>query len=80
MSFHDWRADALCAEIDLEIFFPGKGGDGAREARAVCTLCQVRAECLQFALDVELDSYRYGIYGGLNPRERSELAAERSTA
>lgn len=65
----DWRDLALCAEVDSEIFFPEKGCS-TREAKLICRLCDVRAECLSFAL--ELDE-RFGIYGGLSERGRRRL-------
>jgi len=39
-----------------------------RKAKAVCASCPVRAECLDYVLR---NSVRYGIWGGLNERERS---------
>ena len=75
-SFHlfprpdDWTLDALCAQVDPELFFPEKGGS-TREAIAVCRSCEVRAECLQAALDNE---ERFGIWGGLSERQRRRLA------
>ena len=40
-----WQERALCAQTDPEAFFPEKGGS-TRDAKRVCTGCQVRAECL----------------------------------
>ena len=67
----DWRDSALCAEVDPEIFFPEKG-ESARPAKRVCAGCEVRAECLQEALD---RGERFGVWGGLSERERRALAA-----
>lgn len=64
-----WMAEALCAEIGSEFFFPEKGGSTAN-ARAVCAMCPVTAECLQFAVDEDL---RIGIYGGLSGGQRRKL-------
>ena len=64
-----WQADALCAETDPEAFFPEKGGS-TREAKKVCVSCEVRAECLGFALG---NDERFGIWGGLSERERRRL-------
>ncbi|TFV88178.1 WhiB family transcriptional regulator [Blastococcus sp. CT_GayMR20] len=64
-----WRLDALCAETDPEAFFPEKGGS-TREAKRVCTGCDVRAECLEYAL---ANDERFGIWGGLSERERRRL-------
>lgn len=73
-----WMDDALCAQVDPELFFPGKGGS-TRDAKAVCAKCTVAAECLDYALAYEAGehgtstSYPSGIYGGLSERERYRL-------
>ncbi|GGA65223.1 hypothetical protein GCM10011490_14860 [Pseudoclavibacter endophyticus] len=64
-----WQADALCAQTDPESFFPEKGGS-TRDAKRVCTSCEVRAECLEYALE---NDERFGIWGGLSERERRKL-------
>jgi len=65
----EWKDRALCAETDPEAFFPEKGGS-TREAKKVCVSCDVRAECLDFALG---NDERFGIWGGLSERERRRL-------
>lgn len=60
---------ALCAQTDPEIFFPEKGGS-TREAKKICAGCEVRAECLAYALN---NDERFGIWGGLSERERRRL-------
>ncbi len=64
-----WQERALCAQTDPEAFFPEKGGS-TREAKRVCTGCEVRAECLEYAL---ANDERFGIWGGLSERERRRL-------
>jgi WhiB family redox-sensing transcriptional regulator len=64
-----WQERALCAETDPEAFFPEKGGS-TREAKRICTGCEVRAECLEYALG---NDERFGIWGGLSERERRRL-------
>ena len=64
-----WQERALCAQTDPEAFFPEKGGS-TREAKKVCTGCEVRAECLEYAL---ANDERFGIWGGLSERERRKL-------
>ncbi len=64
-----WHDEALCAETDPEAFFPEKGGS-TREAKKVCVRCEVRAECLEYALAKD---ERFGIWGGLSERERRRL-------
>lgn len=67
--FEDWRERALCREVDTEVFFPDKGGS-TREAKRVCATCEVRTQCLDYALQRD---ERFGIYGGLSERERRKL-------
>jgi hypothetical protein len=69
MPMTDWKDRALCAETDPEAFFPGKGGSTAL-AKRVCAACEVRAECLQDALDRREP---FGIWGGKSERERRRL-------
>ncbi len=65
----DWQERALCAQTDPEAFFPEKGGS-TREAKRICAGCEVRAECLEYALTFD---ERFGIWGGLSERERRRL-------
>lgn len=69
-----WQTDALCSQTDPEAFFPEKGGS-TRDAKRICTMCEVRDECLQYALD---NDERFGIWGGLSERERRRLKREAS--
>lgn len=65
----DWQERALCAQTDPEAFFPEKGGS-TREAKRICQGCEVRSECLEYALQHD---ERFGIWGGLSERERRKL-------
>jgi WhiB family redox-sensing transcriptional regulator len=65
----EWQERALCAQTDPEAFFPEKGGS-TREAKRICSGCDVRAECLEYAL---AHDERFGIWGGLSERERRRL-------
>ena len=64
-----WQERALCAQTDPEAFFPEKGGS-TREAKRVCLSCDVRDDCLEYAL---ANDERFGIWGGLSERERRRL-------
>jgi len=63
-----WRDDALCAQTDPEIFFPEKGGS-TRDAKKVCGSCEVRRQCLEYALTYCVT----GIWGGTSDRERMQM-------
>lgn len=64
-----WQSDALCAQVDPEAFFPEKGGS-TRDAKRICTQCDVKEQCLNYALEHD---ERFGIWGGLSERERRRL-------
>lgn len=65
----EWQERALCAQTDPESFFPEKGGS-TREAKRTCMSCEVRVECLDYAL---ANDERFGIWGGLSERERRRV-------
>jgi WhiB family redox-sensing transcriptional regulator len=80
----EWRESGACLTADPDLFFPvAVGAVGARqadEARRICAHCDVRRECLQFALDM---GEGHGVWGGTTPDERrrahrKQLAARRS--
>jgi WhiB family transcriptional regulator, redox-sensing transcriptional regulator len=70
----DWGSRAACRSTDPELFFPvsGAGPSVAQiaEAKTVCARCQVRSECLAFALATWQP---YGVWGGTSPEERTML-------
>ncbi|WP_170111160.1 WhiB family transcriptional regulator [Antricoccus suffuscus] len=72
----DWQERALCAQTDPEAFFPEKGGS-TREAKKICVGCEVKDECLEYALGHD---ERFGIWGGLSERERRRLKTARRNA
>lgn len=66
----DWRSLSACRDEDPELFFPDPRGPGLTQlevARAVCARCQVRAECLSFAMETVQD---HGVWGGMSEDER----------
>ncbi|WP_030982754.1 WhiB family transcriptional regulator [Streptomyces sp. NRRL S-1813] len=70
----DWRHDAVCREVDPEIFFPvGNTGPALlqiEEAKAVCHRCPVMGQCLQWALESRQDA---GVWGGMSEDERRAM-------
>ena len=65
----DWRDSALCAQTDPDAFYPAKGGS-TRAAKQICTRCDVREQCLEYALANGEDQ---GVWGGLSAVERRRL-------
>ena len=70
-----WQDQALCAETDPEAFFPEKGGS-TRLPKAVCRACEVRAECLDYALGHDI---RFGVWGGMSEPERRRLKRQQAS-
>ncbi|MFF3313608.1 WhiB family transcriptional regulator [Streptomyces sp. NPDC002952] len=68
----DWSEDAACRTSDSEALFAD--GAGQTRAKAICTGCPVRAECLADALDNRIE---WGVWGGLTERERRALLRRR---
>jgi WhiB family redox-sensing transcriptional regulator len=70
-----WRKQAACLGYPIDIFF-GDDESGLRGsaavAKAVCSICPVRSECLEEHIFEE-----FGIFGGLTHRERITLRARR---
>ena len=67
-----WQDQALCAEIDPDMWFPGKGHHHtAKTAKRICQQwCPVREPCLAYAIaHPEL----IGIWGGTSTRERQRI-------
>ncbi|GAA3416330.1 WhiB family transcriptional regulator [Streptosporangium vulgare] len=69
-----WQTLGRCNEVGGdETWFPPKGVS-SRPAKLVCRRCEVRAECLEYALE---HGERFGVWGGLSERERRRLIALR---
>jgi WhiB family redox-sensing transcriptional regulator len=67
----DWWERAACRDADPDLFFPvssvGPGHDEVERAKAVCAGCEVRRQCLQFALATR---QAHGVWGGTTEEER----------
>lgn len=63
-----WHEDAACRSADPDELF----ADSTRQnrAKAICTGCPVRTECLVEALDNRVE---WGVWGGMTERERRAL-------
>jgi WhiB family redox-sensing transcriptional regulator len=69
-----WRKFANCLGVDPDLFFPERGAS-TKEAKGVCLGCEVRLDCLEFALQ---NGEKFGIWGGLSERERRRLRRQRA--
>ncbi len=71
-----WQDYANCRGADADLFFPERGAS-TRKAKAICNACEVKLECLEFAL---VESEKFGIWGGMSERERRRVRRERIVA
>lgn len=63
-----WRDGAPCGQTDPELFFPERGTN-PRDAIAICMTCDVRRQCLEWALR----NGETGVWGGTTDRERRRM-------
>ena len=70
----EWRQLAACRDSEPSLFFPigstGPAVEQITDAKAICTQCQVREECLQYALQTNQES---GVWGGYAEDERRRV-------
>ena len=66
---NDWRRQALCAQVDPDLWFPEKGG-GTKDAKTICRRCPVLAPCRAWVIEAD---ERFGVAGGLSERDRRKL-------
>src|SRR4029078_3627911 len=69
-----WQEEANCLGGDPDLFFPERGAS-PRGAESVCRSCEVRVDCLEYAL---AHGEKFGIWGGLSERERRRVRRQRA--
>ena len=77
-----WQFKGLCRGNHSYLFFPPTTVERKEErerrelkAKAICNVCPVNAECLEFALEIREP---YGIWGSLTETERRQVLARRA--
>ena len=71
-----WAPEAACRGTDIPFHAPNYEGSGKtmkfdyEQARALCKMCSVRRECLEYAL---VNNEIIGMWGGLTPNERKTV-------
>jgi WhiB family transcriptional regulator, redox-sensing transcriptional regulator len=70
----DWWSLGACLSADPELFFPVSESGRSRlqlsAAKAICARCQVRRQCLRYALAA---GPLHGVWGGTGEDERRLL-------
>lgn len=69
-----WQDYANCRGADADLFFPDRGAS-TRKAKAICQECEVRLECLDYAVRM---GEKFGIWGGMSERERRRIRRQRT--
>src|SRR5258707_13359605 len=69
-----WQERANCLGVDPDLFFPERGAS-TKEAKSVCGGCEVKTECLEYALR---HGEEFGIWGGMSERERPRIRRQRA--
>lgn len=73
----DWFDRAVCLGLPPDWWFPPKKGpDTTARAKAVCAMCPVSGECLEFSM-IGGRRYAEGIYGGYTAKERRTMRRRR---
>jgi WhiB family transcriptional regulator, redox-sensing transcriptional regulator len=74
----EWVHRARCKDEDPELFFPvgttGPAADQIDAAKGICMQCEVRGQCLEWAMATGQDA---GVWGGLSEEERRALRRTR---
>lgn len=71
-----WQDYANCRGADADLFFPERGAS-TRKAKTICTACEVKDDCLNFAIQ---NGEKFGIWGGMSERERRRVRRARTVA
>ena len=70
-----WRSKALCAGMDVDLFFRP---ENETKAVAWCKRCDVRPECLAFIKEYEsANSEVNGVFGGTTPAQRLRMRGKK---
>lgn len=72
-----WQHRAACRGPQSEVFFPPSQTerkherlDRERRAKAICGICPVRSDCLDYAIEIHES---HGVWGGLSESERKSM-------
>ena len=70
-----WRVRGVCQSVDPEVFFPAPS-EPADAALALCRTCDVRTQCLAWAMLHGAEGY----WGGTTTYQRKQLIRVRTRA
>lgn len=70
-----WRSKAAC-KTQTKLFFPAeeKKTVSYKDALTICNTCEVKMDCLNYAVSYEM---MHGVWGGTTPNQRRVLVHDR---
>lgn len=72
MTDRTWMAQAICAQVSVEAWYPEQGRQ-PKESLKICGECPEKRGCLDYVMTLELGTKRcdrWGIWAGMFPQER----------
>lgn len=66
---YEWMQQAVCKDTSPGKFFP-TDSVSLEAAQRVCAMCEVRVECLEYALNNRVE---HGVWGGSSEQERRRI-------
>lgn len=79
-----WQMKGLCRGNHSFLFFPPSHAERKEErerrehkAKAICSVCPVAEDCLEFAVEIREP---YGIWGGYTETERRHMVSKRGVS
>lgn len=70
----EWMEHASCGGIPVDMFFPPPNANVLPEVKRLCRSCEVRSQCLNFAIEY---GEWHGVWGGLTTKQRRHEADRR---
>lgn len=64
----NWTRRAACKNQSIELFYP-RSGRRPVKALQICQECEVKSDCLEYALE---HHQHWGVWGGMTERQRFE--------
>ena len=72
----DWQSEGACKGVEPDLFFTERGVSN-QTAKAMCGLCVIKVECLDYAVT---NNEAYGVWGGKSERERRKIRRQQNVA
>jgi WhiB family redox-sensing transcriptional regulator len=76
---YEWMDDALCRQVDSEVFVRSESYGGEHQiqaAKAICGRCPVIGDCRDYTLRLWAQGRLQGVWAGMSPEEIATAAKE----